>query len=125
MGMAAPATRDRRMRFRGFRAAPLPKEWLQHGTLPGSTMTYDELRSSYFKQIDEAAEPQKRAARGAFRTCLNYAVKFQYFDAHAQSCVDWLTRFDRGAFPRIDELMPRWGSIAPPGLSTEPLPEPK
>lgn len=108
-----------------FRAAPLPKEWLQRGPLPGSTMTYDELRSSYFKQIDEAAEPQKRAAKGAFRTCLNYAVKFQYFDAYAQSCVDWLTRFDRSAFPRIDELMPRWGAIAPPGLSGEPLPEPR
>ncbi len=108
-----------------FRAAPLPKEWMKNGPVPGSSMTYEELRKTYYQAIDEAAEPQKRAARGAFRTCLSYAVKFQYFDAHAQTCVDWLTRFDRAAFPRIDELAPRWGLIAAPGLSAEPLPEAK
>lgn len=108
-----------------FRAAPVPKEWMSGGTLPGSKMTYAEVRKAYFEQIDAAAAPQKQAAAGAFRTCLNYAVKFQYFDDNVTSCIAWLTRNEKARFPRIDEIAPRWGFLGVTGLSREPLPEPK
>lgn len=108
-----------------FRAAPLPKEWSSNGPVPKMAMTYADLRKLYFKKIDEAAEPHKRAARGAFVTCLRTSIKFQYFDAHAESCAEWLSRNYKSEFPRIDELRPRSGLLAPPGLSIAPLPEPK
>ncbi|MFO0761298.1 MAG: tetratricopeptide repeat protein [Byssovorax sp.] len=108
-----------------FRAAPVPKEWMSGGTVPGSKMTYAEVRKAYFEQIDAASAPQRQAAAGAYRTCFNYAVKFQYFDDNVTSCLGWLTRNEKAKFPRIDEIAPRWGFLGMPGLSTEPLPEPR
>ncbi len=88
-----------------FRAAPIPKEWKGHGIVPGTTdLTYDELRGEYYAKLDEASEPQKQVAKGAFATCLNYSVKFQYFDENSRKCEEWLSKNYGAEYHLIDEF---------------------
>ena len=88
-----------------FRAAPIPKEWKGHGIVPGTAdLTYDELRGEYYAKLDEASEPQKQQAKGAFKTCLNYSVKFQYFDEYSRKCEEWLSKNYGAEYHLIDEF---------------------
>ena len=88
-----------------FRAAPIPKEWKGHGIVPGTTdLTYDELRGEYYAKLDEASEPQKQTAKGAFATCLNYSVKFQFFDENSRQCEVWLSKNYGAEYHLIDEF---------------------
>jgi hypothetical protein len=88
-----------------FRAAPIPKEWKGHGVVPGTAdLTYDELRGEYFAKLDEASEPQKQTAKGAFKTCLDYSVKFQYFDEYSRKCEEWLSKNYGAEYHLIDEF---------------------
>ena len=34
-----------------------------------------ELRTAYYGALDDASEPQKQTAKGAFETCLGYSGK--------------------------------------------------
>lgn len=88
-----------------FRAAPIPKEWKGHGVVPGTTdLTYDELRGEYYSKLDEASEPQKQQAKGAFKTCLNYSVKYQFFDEYSRKCEEWLSKNYGAEYHLIDEF---------------------
>jgi tetratricopeptide (TPR) repeat protein len=88
-----------------FRAAPIPKEWKGHGVVPGTAdLTYDELRGEYFAKLDEASEPQKLTAKGAFKTCLDYSVKFQFFDEYSRKCEEWLSKNYGAEYHLIDEF---------------------
>jgi TolA-binding protein len=88
-----------------FRAAPIPKEWKGHGPVPGAgDLTYDELRGEYFAKLDEASEPQKLTAKGAFKTCLDYSVKFQFFDEYSRTCEVWLSKNYGAEYHLIDEF---------------------
>jgi tetratricopeptide (TPR) repeat protein len=88
-----------------FRAAPIPKEWKGHGVVPGTAdLTYDELRGEYYAKLDEASEPQKQTAKGAFATCLNYSVKFQFFDENSRKCEEWLSKNYGAEYHLIDEF---------------------
>jgi hypothetical protein len=88
-----------------FRAAPIPKEWKGHGPVPGAgDLTYDELRGEYYAKLDEASEPQKQQAKGAFKTCLDYSVKFQYFDEYSRKCEEWLSKNYGAEYHLIDEF---------------------
>src|SRR6516225_8574296 len=88
-----------------FRAAPIPKEWRGHGIVPGTAdLTYDELRGEYFAKLDEASEPQKQTAKGAFKTCLDYSVKFQFFDEYTRKCEEWLSKNYGAEYHLIDEF---------------------
>jgi tetratricopeptide (TPR) repeat protein len=88
-----------------FRAAPIPKEWKGHGIVPGTAdLTYDELRGEYYAKLDEASEPQKLQAKGAFKTCLDYSVKFQYFDEYSRKCEEWLSKQYGAEYHLIDEF---------------------
>jgi hypothetical protein len=88
-----------------FRAAPIPKEWKGHGPVPGAgDLTYDELRGEYFAKLDEASEPQKQTAKGAFKTCLDYSVKFQFFDEYSRTCEVWLSKNYGAEYHLIDEF---------------------
>ena len=66
-----------------FRAAPIPKEWLQHGPSPYDGLTWDEIRAAYYEAIDKASEPWRLHAKGAYEACLSYSSKYQYFDDHS------------------------------------------
>jgi tetratricopeptide (TPR) repeat protein len=88
-----------------FRAAPIPKEWKGSGPVPGAgDLTYEELRGTYYQSLDEASEPQKQQAKGAFKTCLDYSVKYQYFDEFSRTCEVWLSKNYATEYHLIDEF---------------------
>jgi hypothetical protein len=88
-----------------FRAAPIPREWKGHGVVPGTQdLTYDELRGNYYANLDEASEPQKQAAKGAYKKCLDYSVKYQYFDEYSRKCEEWLAKNYGAEYHLIDEF---------------------
>jgi hypothetical protein len=62
------------------------------------------LRNAYVAALDGASEPQKQIARGAFKTCLDYSVTYQYFDEFSRSCEEWLAQNYKSEFHLIDEF---------------------
>jgi len=90
-----------------FRAAPVPREWRQHTIVPGTTITYDELRNIYYGALDSATEPLLARATAAFKTCANYAVKYQFESEYTRRCFDWLEKHHTAHYLRIDELVPQ------------------
>jgi hypothetical protein len=105
-----------------FRAAPIPKEWKGHGLVPGTTdLTFDELRGEYYAKLDEASEPQKQQAKGAFKTCLDYSVKYQYFDDYSRKCEEWLSKNYGAEYHLIDEFRGSPNRVSS-GLSDQPEP---
>jgi tetratricopeptide (TPR) repeat protein len=87
-----------------FRAAPIPKEWKQHGMSPYGGLTWEEILAAYLEAIDVASEPFKLRAKAAFQTCLDYSVKFQYSDENARSCEVWLAKNYGAEFHVVDEI---------------------
>ena len=87
-----------------FRAAPIPKEWKGNGMVPGTDLSYADLRGVYYEEIDRASEPQKKQAKAAFETCLRYSVKYMFFDEYSRSCEVWLSKHYPGQYHLIDEL---------------------
>ncbi|HVU00404.1 MAG TPA: tetratricopeptide repeat protein [Polyangiaceae bacterium] len=77
-----------------FRAAPIPDKIRKDV----------ELRQAYYASLDEASEPQKQTARGAFKTCLDYSVTYQYFDEFSRTCEEWLAQNYKSEFHLIDEF---------------------
>jgi TolA-binding protein len=105
-----------------FRAAPIPKEWKGHGVVPGTAdLTYDELRGEYYSKLDEASEPQKLQAKGAFKKCLDYSVKYQFFDEYSRKCEEWLSKNYGAEYHLIDEFRGHPSRVNS-GLSEQPRP---
>jgi hypothetical protein len=77
-----------------FRSAPIPKAMAQD----------DEIRTAYFSALDEASEPLKQIGKGAYKTCLEYSVTYQYFDQFSRSCEEWLAENYKAEFHLIDEF---------------------
>jgi len=77
-----------------FRAAPIPD---------GIKKDY-ELRTAYFGALDDASEPQKQQAKGAFEICLGYSVKYQYFDQFSRTCEEWLATNYKNEYHLVDEF---------------------
>jgi TolA-binding protein len=79
---------------REFRAAPIP-----------DTIKKDyELRTAYYGALDDASEPQKLVAKSAFGTCLDYSVKYQYFDEFSRACEEWLAKEYKNEYHLVDEF---------------------
>ncbi|MGK3964369.1 tetratricopeptide repeat protein [Sorangium sp. So ce118] len=104
-----------------FRAAPIPKEWKGHGVVPGTDVSYDEIRGEYYSRLDEASEPQKQMAKGAFKTCLDLSVKYQYFDDYSRTCEVWLSKNYGAEYHLIDEFRGSPSRVNS-GLSDRPAP---
>jgi hypothetical protein len=79
---------------REFRAAPIPAAMKKDIT----------LNMAYYASLDEASEPWKLRAKGAFGTCLQYSVDFQYFDEFSRSCEKWLAENYKNEFHLVDEF---------------------
>lgn len=77
-----------------FRAAPIPS-FIKNDT---------ELRQAYYHSLDAASEPQKQEAKSAFKVCLSYSVKYQYFDHFSRSCEKWLSDNYKAEYHIIDEF---------------------
>jgi len=77
-----------------FRAAPIP-----------AAMKKDILLAqTYYASLDENSEPWKLQAKGAYATCLDYSVQFQYFDEYSRSCEKWLAENYKSEFHLVDEF---------------------
>jgi tetratricopeptide (TPR) repeat protein len=77
-----------------FRAAPIP-----------DSMKKDyEIRTAYYGALDEASEPQKQQAKGAYDLCLGYSVKYQYFDEYSRACEEWLAQNYKAEYHLVDEF---------------------
>lgn len=90
-----------------FRAAPYPKEWDKNEFIPGTDppLHYQELRSTYLASLDAKSEPlKKNLAKPAYKTCLDYSVKYQYFDQDSRACEEWLSKNYAGEYQLIDEF---------------------
>ncbi len=87
-----------------FRAAPIPKEWKGNGMVPGTDLSFPELRGEYFAKLDEASEPQKQMAKSAYKTCLDYSIKFQFFDEYSRACEVWLSKNYGAEYHLVDEF---------------------
>lgn len=77
-----------------FRSAPIPKEWEKDY----------EIRTAYYGSLDDASEPFKEQAKGAFVLCMAYTAKYQYFDQYSRSCEEWLAENYKNDFHLIDEF---------------------
>jgi tetratricopeptide (TPR) repeat protein len=105
-----------------FRAAPIPAEWKQKGPVPGiPDLTWEDIRFAYYSELDNASEPQKQQAKGAYKTCLSYSVKYQYFDEYSRTCEVWLSKNYPAEFHLIDEFRGAPSRVNS-GLSERPAP---
>ena len=92
-----------------FRKAPYPKQWDQKGCALGcgtaDQLDWQELRARYLANLDEKSEPLKvQRAKPALVTCLNYSVKYQYFDDYSRACEVWLAKNYKSEYHVVDEL---------------------
>ncbi len=77
-----------------FRSAPIPKEWEKDF----------EIRTAYYGALDDASEPFKEQAKGAFVICIGYSAQYQYFDEYSRTCEEWLAENYKNDFHLIDEF---------------------
>jgi hypothetical protein len=87
-----------------FRAAPIPKDWKQNGPSPFGDLLWEEIRGAYYSALDEASEPDKQAAKAAYKKCLDLSVQQQYFDEFSRSCEQWLSKTYPAEYHLIDEF---------------------
>ena len=79
-----------------FRAAPIPD---------GSGRRTPSFGGVYYDALDGASEPMKSGrAKPALVTCLDYSVKYQYFDESLAKCEVWLAKNYKAEFHVVDEL---------------------
>jgi tetratricopeptide (TPR) repeat protein len=94
-----------------FRRAPIPA-WMKKD---------DELRGTYYQNLDAASEPIKQRAKGAFVECLNRSVKFQYFDEYSRACEEWLAKNYKAEYHLVDEFRGA-PNLVGSGLNDKPYP---
>jgi tetratricopeptide (TPR) repeat protein len=95
-----------------FRAAPYPKDWDKPGDSPygdpkdpsAPPLMWSEIRAQYLASLDGASEKQRSMAKRAYITCLDYSVRYQYFDQDSRSCEEWLSKNYPAEFHLIDEF---------------------
>ena len=87
-----------------FRAAPIPNEWKKNGPSPFGDLLWEEIRGAYYGKLDEVSEPDKQAAKAAYKVCLDLSVKYQYFDEFSRSCEQWLSKNYPAEYHLIDEF---------------------
>jgi TolA-binding protein len=100
-----------------FRRAPYPIDWNQKGFVPGTgdTLSWRELRQNYWDNLDAASQPYKDGsatlpdgkhvgAKPALVACLDYSVKYQYFDDFSRACEVWLAKNYKAEYHVVDEL---------------------
>ncbi len=78
-----------------LRAAPYPKNWDKDGDVPGiqPPLAWHALRDAYRTALDALLESGPRLqAKAAYKTCVDWALKFQWLDDTARGCRVWLAQ---------------------------------
>ncbi len=105
-------------------ALPIPNEWRGNALVPGTKMTVSELRKIYENAWGSGSDSTKRKARGAFKTCADYAVKFQRADEYSEGCNRWLEKSYPKEFVAVEEIIPKlrgtsWAVVPAPVAKSE------
>lgn len=77
--------------------APIPSEWNGTGTVPGTDVSYEELRREYRQKLIDATEPQRKQAEAAYKSCRERAKKHGVLAAEGKRCEERLVAM--GATP--------------------------
>lgn len=80
--------------FAEFRAAPIPAAWKQNGPVVAGVpdFTYEDLRTTYYEAIDDAAAPMKESAKAAYRRCWDLSKKLGSDGDYTKHCEAWLAK---------------------------------
>ncbi len=101
-----------------FRRAPYPKDWDKKGCAvacgTADELSWNDIKLNYFNSLDQASQPYKDGtatvdgkrvgAKPALVACLNYSVKYQYFDQFSRDCEVWLAKNYKAEYHVVDEL---------------------
>ncbi len=104
---------------------PIPTEWKAIGLVPGTDLSYKELRGEYRSGLEESpSEIAKQQARWAYRYCLDLSIQYRIVNEHTQACIHWLARNYGAEYHEVDEFVPP-GEFVSLGLFARPAPLPK
>ena len=102
-----------------FRRAPYPKDWDKKGCAvacgTADELSWRDIKLNYFNALDSASQPYKDGtatlpdgkhvgAKPALVACLDYSVKYQYFDDYSRACEVWLAKNYKSEYHVVDEL---------------------
>lgn len=92
--------------MKDFRKAPYPRQWDDPGFVPGSEppLLWHEVRARYVTELVSASRGQLTSAKKAYQKCLQYSLKFQYFDEDSRACEEWLSQHFPADYHLIDEF---------------------
>jgi TolA-binding protein len=102
-----------------FRRAPYPSDWNKKGCAvacgTADELSWRDIKLNYFNNLDMASQPYKDGnakspegkpigAKPALVACLDYSVKYQYFDDFSRACEVWLAKNYKAEYHVVDEL---------------------
>lgn len=103
---------------------PIPKEWAPIGLVPGTDLSYAELRSVYSSGLSESPHYEmKENAKSAYRECLNLSIRYRIVNEHTRACIKWLSK-NFGAEYRINDEFTPPGEFVAYGQYARPAPLP-
>jgi len=76
-----------------------------------------ELKKFFLEDLSSLSEPPRERSKQAFRVCVDYSRKFQWFDDHSQACISWLEKNDRQRWIPVEEIRPQPAHSALPIVS--------
>ncbi len=119
-----------------FRGAPYPRDWDKLGCAVAcgtpDALTWHEIKLNYFHELDMASQPYKDGtakladgkhvgAKPALTACLDYSVKYQYFDEFSRACEVWLAKNYKSEYHVVDEVRGA-STLSNSGLGDRPPP---
>lgn len=86
---------------------PIPAEWKGSGLVPGTDLTYEELKGEFVcGSVESPSEILKQQARSAYQYCLNLSIQHRIVNEHTQACIHWLSRNYGAEYHEVDEFVP-------------------
>lgn len=70
---------------------PMPSEWSGTGTVPGTELTYEELRTEFRTKLGAASAPVRQHAAEAYESCRDQAKEHGVAAAEGKRCAERLT----------------------------------
>lgn len=107
---------------------PIPAAWKPpnpNALIPGSDLTYAELKAEFIcGMVEPAEEILKLEARAAYQTCLNLSVQHRIVNQHTDVCIHWLSKNYGAEYHEIDDFAPL-GEFVSMNVFARPAPLPR